>query len=95
MVRRKDDPSGSTAVAAPISLPGRNAPFPAWLGTRPALVKAFFEQLFRPGVAAAQRKLQLPLAYPGKYPDRQRSDDYRNGDQEQHSGAAIRVVPIF
>jgi hypothetical protein len=36
-----------------------------------------------------------PLALPDQYPDRQRSDDYRNGDQEQHSGAAIRVVPVF
>jgi putative NADPH-quinone reductase len=34
--------------------------FPLWLGTMPALVKAFFEQLFRPGVAFVLGNKGLP-----------------------------------
>lgn len=34
--------------------------FPLWLGTMPALVKAFLEQVFRPGVAFAYRDRGLP-----------------------------------
>ena len=34
--------------------------FPIWLGTMPALVKAFLEQVLRPGVAFAYRDKGLP-----------------------------------
>ncbi|MGD9943991.1 MAG: NAD(P)H-dependent oxidoreductase [Burkholderiaceae bacterium] len=34
--------------------------FPLWLGTMPALLKAFFEQLMRPGLAFAYRERGLP-----------------------------------
>ena len=34
--------------------------FPLWLGTMPALVKAFFEQVMRPGVAFAYQRSGLP-----------------------------------
>ncbi|MCP8938274.1 NAD(P)H-dependent oxidoreductase [Alsobacter sp. SYSU M60028] len=34
--------------------------FPLWLGTMPALVKAFLEQTFRPGVAFAYREKGFP-----------------------------------
>jgi putative NADPH-quinone reductase len=34
--------------------------FPLWLGTMPALLKAFFEQLFRPGVAFILGNQGLP-----------------------------------
>lgn len=34
--------------------------FPLWLGTLPALLKAFFEQLFRPGFATEFRKGGFP-----------------------------------
>lgn len=34
--------------------------FPLWLGTMPALVKAFLEQIMRPGVAFAHRDRGLP-----------------------------------
>ena len=34
--------------------------FPLWLGTMPALVKAFLEQLFRPGVAFAYQQKAMP-----------------------------------
>jgi putative NADPH-quinone reductase len=34
--------------------------FPLWLGSMPALVKAFFEQLFRPGLAFVLGKKGLP-----------------------------------
>lgn len=35
--------------------------FPLWLGTMPALVKAFLEQVMRPGVAFAYQASGLPL----------------------------------
>lgn len=34
--------------------------FPLWLGTMPALLKAFLEQVFRPGVAFAYQEKGLP-----------------------------------
>jgi putative NADPH-quinone reductase len=34
--------------------------FPLWLGTMPALVKAFLEQVMRPGVAFAYQRTGLP-----------------------------------
>lgn len=34
--------------------------FPLWLGTMPALLKAFFEQVMRPGVAFAYREEGFP-----------------------------------
>ena len=34
--------------------------FPLWLGTMPALVKAFLEQVFRPGTAFEYREKALP-----------------------------------
>jgi putative NADPH-quinone reductase len=34
--------------------------FPLWLGTMPALLKAFFEQLFRPGVAFIMGNSGMP-----------------------------------
>jgi putative NADPH-quinone reductase len=34
--------------------------FPLWLGTMPALVKAFFEQLMRPGIAFEYQKQGFP-----------------------------------
>lgn len=34
--------------------------FPLWLGTMPALVKAFLEQVMRPGVAFAYREKGMP-----------------------------------
>jgi putative NADPH-quinone reductase len=34
--------------------------FPLWLGTMPALVKAFLEQVFRPGVAFRYRSKGMP-----------------------------------
>lgn len=34
--------------------------FPLWLGTMPAVVKAFLEQLFRPGVAFAYQEKAMP-----------------------------------
>ncbi|MEF2551711.1 NAD(P)H-dependent oxidoreductase [Aurantimonas sp. A2-1-M11] len=34
--------------------------FPLWLGTMPALVKAFLEQVMRPGVAFAYQERKLP-----------------------------------
>ena len=34
--------------------------FPLWLGTMPALVKAFFEQAMRPGIAFEYRKQGFP-----------------------------------
>ena len=34
--------------------------FPLWLGTMPALVKSFFEQVMRPGIAFEYRKQGFP-----------------------------------
>jgi putative NADPH-quinone reductase len=53
-------PSLNTARDAIVSADHIVLVFPLWLGTMPALVKAFFEQVMRPGVAFAYQRAGMP-----------------------------------